>query len=86
MESPRVANLVQMLSELLGHEGARRVVLSTLTSCHVDPESVGDEEMSALLGRLSEAPGLVGVAAQLATARLRLESAQRRLRCRPVLP
>jgi hypothetical protein len=64
--------VISFLASSLGEERAREAVLCAASELNFDPESLTRAQALEIMERLSAHPGLEGVVARLAKARLRL--------------
>jgi hypothetical protein len=71
--------LVALLGQTVGVKAARGLVDDAAARCGVAGARLEYQQAEAILTDLSRSPGLVGITAQLAKSRLRMEAVRRRL-------
>lgn len=71
--------LVALLGQTVGDNAARGLVDGAAVRCGVAGTKLAYPQAEAILADLSRSPGLVGITAQLAKSRLRMEAVRRRL-------
>lgn len=79
-EPSRLERLVVMLAEALGDVAARAAIHDASVACNIDVQYLSEDGVHVLLKKMAEAPGLIGVTAQLVSARVRMQSVQQRMR------
>lgn len=72
--------IMRLLAEAVGQPTAHAAIVAASAACGVQVDGIDEQQVQPILRKIAEAPGLIGVTAQLAAARLRLESMQIRLR------
>lgn len=77
-----VDDLVGVLGGSIGDDKARRLVLDTLADMELDTRGFTRADALTVLDKLSETPGIVGVASRFARSRLMLQWARDDLRAR----
>jgi hypothetical protein len=68
------SELAKMIAGTLGDEKARAAVASACTAAGLTAESLSWEEALAVLGRIAETPGVVGITARFAKSRMHLKA------------
>ncbi|HEU4410122.1 MAG TPA: hypothetical protein VFS43_33010 [Polyangiaceae bacterium] len=72
-------DLVALLGQTVGARAARGLIDAAAARCGVVGARLAYPQAEAILVDLSRSPGLVGITAQLAKSRLRMEAVRRRL-------
>ena len=80
MEQTRLSRIVELLGRSVGPVAARTALGAAAEAQGIDVEHMTQQEEQLVLQKIAEAPGLIGITAQLIGARLRLEAIQQRTR------
>jgi hypothetical protein len=66
--------LAKMLAGTIGEEKAQEAVAGACSAAGLTAESLSWEEALAVLGRIAETPGVVGITARFAKSRMHLKA------------
>jgi hypothetical protein len=79
-ELARLERIIELLARSVGTAAATTALGAAAKAYGIDLERMSFDEEQIVLQRIAESPGLIGITAQLAGARLRLEAVQQRMR------